>query len=49
MSSSRAKGLREECRLKAYENRVPRKIFGSHRDEVTGDWKKLYNEKLRDL
>ena len=32
-----------------FENRVLRRIFGSKRDEVTGEWKKLYNEKLNDL
>ena len=31
------------------ENRVLRRVFGPKRDEVTGDWKKLYNEELRDL
>jgi hypothetical protein len=32
-----------------YENRVLRRIFGSKRDEVKGEWRKLHNEKLRDL
>jgi hypothetical protein len=32
-----------------FENRVLRRIFGSKRDEVRGEWKKLYNEKLNDL
>jgi hypothetical protein len=32
-----------------FENRVPRRIFGLKRDEVTGEWKKLHNEELRDL
>ena len=32
-----------------YENRVLRKIFGPKRDDVTGEWRKLHNEKLRDL
>ena len=32
-----------------YENRVLRKIFGPRRDEVTGEWRKLHNEKLSDL
>jgi hypothetical protein len=36
--------LREECRLRVFENRVLRRIFGPKRDEVTGEWKKLYNE-----
>jgi hypothetical protein len=38
--------LREECRLRVFENRVQRRIFGPKRDEVTGDWRKLHNEKL---
>jgi hypothetical protein len=32
-----------------FENRVLRKIFGPRRDEVTGEWRKLHNEELRDL
>ena len=41
--------LREECRLKVFENRVLRRIFGPKRDEVTGEWRKLHNEELNDL
>jgi hypothetical protein len=41
--------LREEHRLKVFENRVLRRIFGPKRDEVTGEWRKLHNEELRDL
>jgi hypothetical protein len=41
--------LREEHRLRVFENWVLRRIFGPKRDEVTGEWKKLYNEKLNDL
>jgi hypothetical protein len=41
--------LREEHRLKVFENRVLRKIFGPKRDEVTGDWRKLHNEELHNL
>jgi hypothetical protein len=41
--------LREEHRLKVFENRVLRRIFGPERDEVTGGWRKLHNEKLRGL
>jgi hypothetical protein len=41
--------LREEHRLKVFENRVPRRIFGPKRDEVTREWRKLHNEELRDL
>jgi hypothetical protein len=36
----------EECRLRIFENRVLRRIFGPKRDEVTGEWRKLRNEKL---
>ena len=41
--------LREECRLRVFENRLLRRIFGSKRDEVTGEWRKLHNEELNDL
>jgi len=41
--------LREECRLKVFENRVLRRIFGPKRDKVTGEWRKLHNEELNDL
>jgi hypothetical protein len=41
--------LREERRLRVFENRVMREIFGSKRDEVTGEWNKLHNEELIDL
>jgi hypothetical protein len=41
--------LREEPRLRVFENRVLRRIFGPKRDEVTGEWRKLHNEKLSDL
>ena len=41
--------LREERRLRVFENMVLRRVFGPNRDEVTGEWRKLYNEKLRDL
>ena len=41
--------LREERRLKIYENRVLRRIYGSKRDDVTREWRKLYNEQLNDL
>jgi len=36
--------MREECRLSVYENRVLRRIFGSKRDKVTGEWRKLLND-----
>ena len=32
-----------------FENRVLRRVFGSKRDEVTGKWRKLHNEELKDL
>jgi len=41
--------VREECRLRVFENRVLRRIFGPKRDEVTGKWRKLHNEELNDL
>jgi len=36
--------LREERRLRVFENRVLRRVFGPRRDEVTGEWEKLHNE-----
>jgi hypothetical protein len=41
--------MREELRLWVFENTVLRGIFVSQRDEVTGEWRKLHNEELRDL
>jgi hypothetical protein len=41
--------LREEHRLRVFENKVLRRIFGLKRDEVTEGWRKLHNEELRDL
>jgi len=41
--------LREECRLRVFENRVWRRIFGLNRDEVKGEWRKVHNEELNDL
>jgi len=41
--------LREERRLRVFENRVLRRVFGTKRDEVTGEWRKLHNEELSDL
>ena len=38
--------LREERRLRVFENRVLRGIFGARRDEETGEWRKLHNEEL---
>jgi len=39
----------EERRLRVFENRVLRRIFGPKRDEVTGEWRKLHYEVLSDL
>jgi hypothetical protein len=39
----------EERRLRVFENRVLRRIFGTKRDDVTGEWRKLHNEELHDL
>ena len=41
--------LREERRLKVFEGRVLRRIFGPRRNGVTGEWRKLHNEELNDL
>jgi hypothetical protein len=41
--------LREERRLRVFENKVLRRIFGPKRDEVTGYWRKLHNEELHNL
>jgi hypothetical protein len=41
--------LREEHRLRVFENRVLSRLFGSKRDEVTGDWRKLHNEEFHNL
>jgi len=40
---------REERKLRVFENMVLRRIFGSRRDEVTGEWRRLHNEELNDL
>jgi hypothetical protein len=41
--------LREERRLRVFENSVLRRVFGPKRDEVTGEWRELHNEELKDL
>jgi hypothetical protein len=41
--------LREEHRLRVFENRVLRRLFGPKRDEVTGEWRKLHNEEPHNL
>ena len=40
---------REECRMRVFENRVLRRIFGPKGNEVTWDWRQLCNEELNDL
>jgi len=41
--------LREERRLRVFENRLLNRIFGPNRDEVRGEWRRLHNEELNDL
>ena len=41
--------LNDKCRLSVFENRVLRRIFGSKRDEVIREWRKLHNEQLNNL
>ena len=38
--------LKEECRLRFFENRVLRRLFGPGREEVTREWRKLHNEEV---
>ena len=38
--------LREECRLRVFDNRVLKRLFGPKRDEVIGEWRRLHNEEL---
>jgi hypothetical protein len=38
--------LREECRLRVFENKVLMRIFGPKRDEITGEWRRLHNKEL---
>jgi hypothetical protein len=40
---------REDHRLRMFESRVLKRIFGPNRDEVTGEWRKLHNEELHNL
>ena len=41
--------LREERKLRVFENIMLRRIFGPRRDEVTGEWRRMHNEELNDL
>ena len=41
--------MREEPMLRVCESRALRRIFGSKRDKVTGEWRKLHNDELNDL
>jgi len=41
--------LREECRLRVYENRALTRILEPTKSEVTGEWRRLHNEELNDL
>jgi len=41
--------LKEESRVRVFENKVLRRVFGPKRDKVTGEWRKLHNEDLNDL
>ena len=41
--------MREERKLRVFENMVSRRIFGPRRYEVTGEWRRLHNEELNDL
>jgi hypothetical protein len=41
--------LREKSRPRVFKNRVLRRIFGPKRDEITGEWRKLQNDELRDV
>jgi hypothetical protein len=38
--------LREECRLRVFENKVLRRIFGPKRDKITGEWRRLHSKEL---
>ena len=41
--------LRDERRLRVFENRVMRRIFGLKRDKVTGEWREIHNEELKNV
>jgi hypothetical protein len=46
MSVKIGRSLREECRLRVFENRVLRRIFATKRNKVIGEWRRLHNEVL---
>jgi hypothetical protein len=46
MGVTRSVTLKEERRLRVFENRVMRKMFGPKREEVTGHWRRLHDEEL---
>jgi len=48
-SETSSLALREERKLKVFENMVLRRIFGPRRDEETGEWRRLHDEELNDL
>jgi len=41
--------LREERKLRVFENMVLRRIFGSRREEIKEEWRRLHNEEINDL
>ena len=41
--------LREKCRLRVFENREPRRVFGPKMEEVTREWRKVHKEELNDV
>ena len=41
--------LRDERKLRVFENMVLRRLFGPRRDEVTGEWRRLHNEELSEF
>ena len=49
MSAKLGRSHREKRRLRVFENRVLRRIFGPKRDVVTGEWRKLHSEELNDV
>ena len=46
---TRSLTLREERKLKMFQNMVLRRLFGPRRDEVAGEWRRMHNEELNDL